>query len=182
MFSKLTKPQITILIIFALFLVVEIILFSTGYLTFNIPEKRDNPPEDTTETSTTTVEKGIPEFSDKIDLDEEETKADKIIEVTTDSERDEQLGIYTVIVSSDGYSPNRIIVPAKTIISIKLRAEGGDYDLYIPSTGNYISVEDGEEKESSFRMSQPGTYRFECRDSCPLFGKIYGELSVKSEQ
>ncbi|MEX1014764.1 MAG: cupredoxin domain-containing protein [Candidatus Paceibacterota bacterium] len=151
-------------------------------------ERVDNPlnsnQEETTSTATSTEEliKEEINFTEEVDEQAEESIAEEVLDINTnDNENQERLGVYTITVSSDGYSPDRLVITQGTIISLKLIAEGGDYDFYIPSTGNHLQANEGEEDQSSFRMSQTGTYRFECRDFCPSSGKISGELVVKSQ-
>lgn len=88
------------------------------------------------------------------------------------------LGIFEMNVSSAGFSPSSLVVELGNLVQIRLTAVGGDYDFSMPWTGLYQKVNEGETKQISFQTTAAGTYAFECRDLCPLSGKIQGELIV----
>lgn len=178
--NNLSKNQKITLIVLAVFLILEVVLFLTGFIEFNGDAMRsdNNQNQNNQEEVSTTTDEEIPEMTTEVDPNATSTEAEEVVEVRTDPESNEQLGMYTVTVSSDGYSPNSLVIEEGTIVSVTLRSEGDDYDFYIPATGNYIQTNEGEEDESSFRINQTGTYRFECRDFCPSSGKIQGTLQV----
>jgi heme/copper-type cytochrome/quinol oxidase subunit 2 len=123
-------------------------------------------------------EEDIPEFTEEVDETVEETEPDEVIEVITDPERNESLGGYTITASENGYSPNVLTVVQGNIIKLTLKSEGGKYDLSIPAMSIYLSAPEGEEKQTSFRVSQSGTFRFECESFCPSGGAV-GQFIVK---
>lgn len=180
--KSLSKNQKLILIVLAVFLILEVVLFMTGILEFNGDMIRSDQDPDGQEEVSTTTEEGIPEMTTEIDEDATSTEADEVVEVEGDSESDEQLGMYTVTVSSEGYSPDSLVIEEGTIVSVTFKAQDGTYDFHIPATGNYLQAEAGEEDESSFRINETGTYRFECRDFCPASGKIQGTLQVSPQE
>ncbi len=175
----MSQKQIIILLGFAVFVTILLLLMGFVFTPQDKEEVVDNEPV-VEETEPVDDESGIPEFSEDVEEDVEETKPERVTE-KEDSETGEREGGYTVVVSSDGYNPDVLTIDKNTIVSLKLRSEGGKYDFYIPKLGNYLVAEDGEEDQLSFRVSGTGTYRIECRDYCPSSGKIYGKLVVKSK-
>lgn len=124
-------------------------------------------------------EGGVPEYTEEVDKRAEETKPEEVIEIVTNPERDESLGGYTITASRSGYSPEVLTVVQGNIVRLTFKSEGSKYDLFVPAMSVYLSAPEGGEKQTSFRVPQSGTFRFECRDFCPSGGKIYGQLIVK---
>ncbi|MBI2279046.1 MAG: cupredoxin domain-containing protein [Candidatus Brennerbacteria bacterium] len=92
--------------------------------------------------------------------------------------REETLGIFEMTVSRNGFAPSTLTVKLGNLVQIRLTAEDGDYDFSMPWSGLYQKVVKGETKQVSFQTTAAGTYRFECRDSCPAGAKIMGQLIV----
>jgi len=174
----MNKKQILTLTVLAVLIVVVVVL---GL--FMDLEKESIRPSDPSATSTEVSDEpdlgGIPDFTEEVDESVEETEPDEVIEVVTDPEKNESLGGYTVSASRSGYSPDVLTVVAGNIVRLTLRSEDGKYDLAIPAMSIYISAPEGEEKQTSFRVNQSGTFRFECQDFCPRGGEIYGRFIVK---
>ncbi len=143
------------------------------------PGDEAGPSATGTETGDVSEPGGIPEFTEEVDRRAEETEADEVIDVVTDSEKDEKLGGYTITASRSGYSPDVLTVVQGNIVRLTLKAEDAKYDLVIPAMSVRLSAPEGEKKQTSFRVPQSGTFRFECQDFCPSGGPIYGQLIVK---
>jgi heme/copper-type cytochrome/quinol oxidase subunit 2 len=99
--------------------------------------------------------------------------------VVNENNKNEKLGVYIITASRSGYNPDKITITENTIVTLKLKSEGGKFDLFIPNLSNYVVADEEETNDISFRISETGTYRFECRDFCPSDGKIFGQLIVK---
>lgn len=81
--------------------------------------------------------------------------------------------------SRGGFSPSSITVNRGDTLIIDFTAMDGDYDLDIPYLGVYFpAVSEGSTKKLPLDTSLPGTFTFQCRDSCPFTGAIRGELIV----
>jgi len=172
----MSKKQIIILLGFAIFVMLLLLVMGFVFSPHENEEVVDNEP--VVEDTETDNDSGIPEFSDEVEENVEETKPERVTE-KEDSETGEKEGGYKVVGSSSGYSPEVLAVEENTIISLEFMAEGGKYDFFVPSLGTYLVAEEGERDQLSFRVPGTGTYRFECRDYCPSSGKIYGKLVVK---
>lgn len=88
------------------------------------------------------------------------------------------LNSYSITASLIGYNPNEIVVKEKTIINIQLVSKDGEYDIYFPDFDFYVRAQKNTTKETSFKSPEAGSYVFECRDFCPVTGKIKGRLTV----
>ena len=86
--------------------------------------------------------------------------------------------IFSVSISRNGYEPSTITVNRGDNVDLRLTATDGDYDWSLPAVGYYQSMKKGEMKRVVFDAALVGTFRFECRDLCPLGGKISWELIV----
>lgn len=175
--SKRQKLTIILSIILIAVLVVLAVFFTPGGPEIG-PGEEGGPFATSTEEGIF-EEGGVPEYTKEVDRRAEETKPEEVIEVVANPERDESLGGYTITASRSGYSPNVLTVVQGNIVRLTLKSEGSDYDLFVPAMSVYLSAPEGGEKQTSFRVSQSGTFRFECRDFCPSSGKIYGQLIVK---
>lgn len=81
--------------------------------------------------------------------------------------------------SRGGFSPSSIVVNHGDTLVIDFTAVDDDYDLDIPYLGVYFpAVSEGSTKKLPLDTSLPGTFTFQCRNSCPLTGVIRGELIV----
>ncbi len=118
-------------------------------------------------------------FTEEVPQKAEETAPEEVIQVVTDPERNESLGVYTVVATRSGYSPSQLVVTEGNIVRLQFRADGGAYDIFIPAMNVYLSAEADEEVLTSFRVPQSGTFTFGCRDFCPWGKEISGELVVK---
>ena len=63
-------------------------------------------------------------------------------------------------------------------MNLQLYAKDGDYDIYFPELGFYVQSIKNQTKETGFKSPEAGTYSFECRDLCPITGKIKGNFIV----
>jgi plastocyanin len=89
-----------------------------------------------------------------------------------------QQGIFAITASASGYSPSSVTVKKGDIVTFQLTANGADYDMFSPTMGFYIFAKKGETKEIGFKTTVSGTFLFECRDKCPVTGKIQGTIIV----
>ena len=179
----MNKKQIIILAALAVFIIAGII--------FGVVLKPDKGRVNTEPAATSTEGqdinqitefKDLPEFTGDVSKDLEETQANEVIDVITSPEKDTKLGGYTITASKNGYSPSLVTVRQGDIVRMTLKSEDANYDLFIPAMSIHITALEGEEKQTSFRVSQGGTFRFECRDFCPRGGEIFGRLTVKPKQ
>ncbi len=92
---------------------------------------------------------------------------------------DTKMRFYDMKATVRGFSPSNIAVNKGDTVEIDFTAVDGAYDLDFPYLGAYFStVKKGEMKKFPFDTSIPGTFIFECRNSCPPGGKIQGTLIV----
>lgn len=89
-----------------------------------------------------------------------------------------RLGFFEMKVSAAGFTPAELTVKQGNLVQIKITALDDDYDWHLPYLGLSLVVRKGETKQASFQVTAPGTYRFECRDYCPIGRTIGGELVV----
>lgn len=64
------------------------------------------------------------------------------------------------------FSPSRLIVNEGDSLVLNFLAVDGDYNLFIPDLGVFISASEGESKRHIFQASTAGDYEFYCRDIC----------------
>jgi len=90
-----------------------------------------------------------------------------------------KMRFYDMRATSKGFTPSNIAVNKGDTVQIDFTAADGDYDLNFPYLGAYFStVKKGETKKLPFDTSLPGTFIFECKNSCPASGRIQGTLVV----
>lgn len=90
-----------------------------------------------------------------------------------------KMRFYDMKATSKGFIPPSIAVNKGDTVQIDFTAVDGDYDLDFPYLGAYFStVKKGETKKLPFDTSLPGTFVFECKNSCPISGRIQGTLVV----
>jgi len=89
-----------------------------------------------------------------------------------------RVGVFAITATRSGYNPETITVKLGDVVNLELTAQGGAYDIHSPYLGFYLSAQDGETKQLSFKASLTGTFSFECRDYCPVGGKISGRLII----
>lgn len=87
-------------------------------------------------------------------------------------------GMVDLKMTKKGFSPPQIAMKQGNFLKIFVSAEDGDYDFSIPSLSLYTSMKKGESKPVTFTASNSGTFVFECKDSCPITGRIQGMLVV----
>lgn len=91
-----------------------------------------------------------------------------------------KLLFFDMKISASGFNPSALTVNQGDTVHVNLIATDGAYDFYVPSTGLYSGVlkPGGAAKFAEFSLNQFGSFLFECRDYCPLGGKIQGMLVV----
>jgi len=89
-----------------------------------------------------------------------------------------RVGVFAITATKNGYDPETVTVKLGDVVNLELTAQGGAYDIYSPYLGFYLSAQDGETKQLSFKASLTGAFSFECRDRCPVGKKISGKLVI----
>jgi plastocyanin len=89
-----------------------------------------------------------------------------------------QQGIFAITASASGYAPSSVTVKKGDIVTFQFTASGADYDMFSPTMGFHVTAKKGETKEIGFKTTVSGTFLFECRDFCPVTGKIQGTIVV----
>ena len=92
-----------------------------------------------------------------------------------------KLGFYEIEISRAGFSPSTIVVKKGNLVQIKVKAIDGNYDLLIPYAEMWVDVGQGETKQISFQADAQGTFIFECKNKCPITGKVQGTLIILPE-
>ena len=60
------------------------------------------------------------------------------------------------------YFPDKVVVNDGDIITVKLTAVDGDYNIFFPDFGSYLAAKQGETKKTQFQATPFGQYRFHC--------------------
>lgn len=89
-----------------------------------------------------------------------------------------QLRVFNIIISKDGFDPDKIIVNHQDRIQFNLTALDGTYDLFMDVFKLYIRIPQSERRTISFKAARKGPWKFTCRDYCPEGKTIEGELIV----
>jgi heme/copper-type cytochrome/quinol oxidase subunit 2 len=170
-----------IILIFSIVVIIAVVAVGL-FVGPKMDDDFESPSATSTEEGTGILEESdIPEFTEEVDETVEETEPEETVEVITNPEKNESLGGYTITASESGYSPNVLTVTQGNIVKLTLRSEGGKYDLSIPAMNIRISAPEGGEKQTSFRVPQSGTFRFECESFCPRGGAV-GQIIVKPRE
>lgn len=174
MFHTMTKRE-KIIILVAVILLLGIIGFGFYFQLWQAkPEKEIVVPvEDLIQNSKELQEK---KYTAETPKDSAPTKPTETIML--ENGNGNQQGIFAITASASGYTPASITVKSGDIITFQLTAQGADYDMFSSSMGFYLSAKKGTTEEIGFKTSLPGTFLFECRDNCPLGGKIQGTIIV----
>lgn len=163
---------------------VVITLFGIG-LYQRMSDTKNTTPENNAPASAlpgeTTFEKSLKEtgFSKNIPADAAPTKPKESVKIGPSTSGANTLGIYSITATTDGYSPATITVYESEVVRLELKSNGGEYDLYSPVIGFYVSSKNGVTNQITFKTPETGTFLFECRDHCPPNRKISGSLIVK---
>lgn len=92
---------------------------------------------------------------------------------------DTKLRAFDLRASASGFSPAEITVNRGDSLSIDFTPEDGDYDFSIPYLGaSFKAVKKGVTQRFPIDTSTPGTFAFQCMNSCPASGAIFGRLIV----
>ena len=175
--------QAIILVALAVFIVAEIIIF--GVLDFGRRDGSERSPGtlgapgDSEEVLSGA---DVSEFTTDVPKDAVETGTQGGFNIAPSNESERKLGIYNITISKNGFSPDQLVVVQGNLLRLQLTAEGGTYDFYIPAFGTYVRIPEGETVQKSINAVVSGTFRIECRDACPVSGKIYGQLIVKPRE
>lgn len=170
----MTKKQVLILTALVVFVLLEVAVFFLGG--FGERGEEAGLPVGGLPGEEIVVPEEEQVFTPEVRKEAEETKAE-ITVPTVSSEEKASLGVYSITASRTGYSPDEIVTRQGNSVQIRLTSSGGTYDIHIPYIGVYLSAPEGETKQISFKITTPGTFKFECRDFCPAT-KISGKIIV----
>lgn len=171
----MTKKQVVTLVIVAVIVVVGIVVGVTTRQK-GVFIRGDEKGRGVVEEITAPTGEAVPVFTSEVPAGAEPTEP--AISAPAAPDRTEKLNIFNMAVSAAGYEPDSITVKKGDIMTIRLTAQGGTYDVQIPYTGHYAKVSNGETKEVSVGMNTAGTYTFLCRDFCPQGRTISGSIIV----
>jgi plastocyanin len=90
------------------------------------------------------------------------------------------LRTFEMTATKDGFDPEEIVVNQGDTVHIDLITDGVSYDIFLPDTGHYQIIEEGDEKVLEFQALSSGTYTYLCRDICPGGKEIKGSLVIKA--
>lgn len=130
-------------------------------------------------TVTSTIPSGVPAYTPAVPSDATPSVPKNEAPASANPTLDTKILFFDLKATRRGFEPNSFTVHKGDSLRISFTAVDGDYDLDFPYLGAYFAaVKQGQAKELPFDTSIPGTFAFECRDSCPAGGKIQGKLIV----
>lgn len=71
---------------------------------------------------------------------------------------------FEIKAESGKFSPSTIVVNDGDIVTIRLTAVDGDYNIFFPDFGSYLAAKKGETKKTQFQATPFGQYMFSCKD------------------
>lgn len=125
------------------------------------------------------TDSGIIIQSSEIPKDIELTNPEDSVPAATGSNI--ELGLYELVMSKNGFTPNSIVVPIGDVVRIFVSAADDNYDFSMPFRDLYLNLKKGDRKEILFRARDFGTFGFGCVNNCPSTGSITGQLIVLPE-
>lgn len=128
---------------------------------------------------TTTAPGEVPAYSPVVPEDATTSVPVKSAPASANPALQTKLLFFDLKATKSGFQPSSFTVHKGDSLHIAFTAVDGAYDLDFPYLGAYFStVAKGQTKDLPFDTSVPGTFAFECRDSCPVSGPIQGSLIV----
>jgi hypothetical protein len=91
---------------------------------------------------------------------------------------DSKFKTFDLVISSNGFSPEKIVVKQGDIVHINLLSNESTYDVWFRGYDVYGVAKPGTTKFAEFGASAVGTFPYECKEFCPIAKKIQGSFIV----